>query len=223
MTRDGSHGALGLGLALFSAATFGTAGTFADSLMAIGWTPGAVVTFRIVIAALLLTVPALRALRGRWDEVRAAARVDPRVRIRRRRRLPVVLLQRGAAPRRRRGTAARVLGHPVGRRVPVGAPRPAPARPDRHRGSGRPRRARARAEPDHGRDGSRRGPVGSARGHRPRHVLRDLVTCRGRVAADRAGVGGDGGRRRDVDRPRCRAGAAVPHEHRRRGVARTIT
>jgi drug/metabolite transporter (DMT)-like permease len=75
MTRDGSHGALGLGLALFSAATFGTAGTFADSLMAIGWTPGAVVTFRIVIAALLLTVPALRALRGRWDEVRAAARV----------------------------------------------------------------------------------------------------------------------------------------------------
>ncbi len=74
MTRDGSHGALGLGLALFSAATFGTSGTFADSLMATGWTPGAVVTFRIAIAALLLTVPAVRALRGRWHEVRAAAR-----------------------------------------------------------------------------------------------------------------------------------------------------
>ncbi len=74
MTRDGSHGALGLGLALLSAATFGTSGTFADSLMATGWTPGAVVTFRIAIAALLLTVPAVRALRGRWHEVRAAAR-----------------------------------------------------------------------------------------------------------------------------------------------------
>jgi drug/metabolite transporter (DMT)-like permease len=74
MTRDGSHGALGLGLALFSAATFGTSGTFADSLMATGWSPGAVVTFRIAIAALLLTVPAVRALRGRWHEVRAAAR-----------------------------------------------------------------------------------------------------------------------------------------------------
>jgi drug/metabolite transporter (DMT)-like permease len=65
---------VGLGLALFSAATFGTSGTFADSLMATGWTPGAVVTFRIVIAALLLTVPAVRSLRGRWHEVRAAAR-----------------------------------------------------------------------------------------------------------------------------------------------------
>lgn len=74
ITHDGPHGALGLGLAVISAATFGTAGTFADSLMAIGWTPGAVVTFRVVLAALLLTVPGLRALRGRWHEVRAASR-----------------------------------------------------------------------------------------------------------------------------------------------------
>jgi drug/metabolite transporter (DMT)-like permease len=72
ITPDRSSGALGLGLALLSAATFGTSGTFADSLMATGWTPGAVVTFRITIAALLLTVPALRALRGRWELVRAA-------------------------------------------------------------------------------------------------------------------------------------------------------
>src|ERR1700760_1138251 len=74
MTPDRSQSALGLGLALFSAATFGTSGTFADSLMATGWTPGAVVTFRIVVAAVLLTVPAVRAPRGRWHEVRAAAR-----------------------------------------------------------------------------------------------------------------------------------------------------
>ncbi len=75
ITHDGPRsGALGLGLALFSAATFGTSGTFADSLMASGWTPGAVVTFRIAIAALLLTVPALVALRGRWQDVRAAGR-----------------------------------------------------------------------------------------------------------------------------------------------------
>ena len=72
-TRDSSqNSAVGLGLALFSAATFGTAGSFADSLMATGWSPGAVVSFRITIAALLLTLPALRALRGRWHLVRAA-------------------------------------------------------------------------------------------------------------------------------------------------------
>jgi drug/metabolite transporter (DMT)-like permease len=74
MTRDRSHPAWGLGLALLSAATFGTAGTFADSLMAMGWTPGAVVTFRITLAALLLTVPALRALRGRWHDLRSSGR-----------------------------------------------------------------------------------------------------------------------------------------------------
>ncbi len=56
----------GLGLAIVSAATFGTAGTFAASLMATGWSPGAAVTARIVLAAALLTVPALMALRGRW-------------------------------------------------------------------------------------------------------------------------------------------------------------
>lgn len=74
MTHDRPHGVVGLGLALLSAATFGTSGTFADSLMATGWTPGAVVTFRISLAALVLTVPALRALRGRWRDIRTSAR-----------------------------------------------------------------------------------------------------------------------------------------------------
>jgi drug/metabolite transporter (DMT)-like permease len=65
------HRAVGLGLALVSAASFGTSGSFADALMSAGWTPGAVVTTRIGLAALLLTVPALVALRGKWRLLRA--------------------------------------------------------------------------------------------------------------------------------------------------------
>jgi drug/metabolite transporter (DMT)-like permease len=61
---------VGLGLAVLSAATFGTSGSFASSLMATGWTPGAAVTVRIGVAALLLTVPALIQLRGRWALLR---------------------------------------------------------------------------------------------------------------------------------------------------------
>ena len=57
---------VGLGLAVFSAATFGTSGSFASSLMATGWTPGAAVTVRISLAALFLTIPALIQLRGKW-------------------------------------------------------------------------------------------------------------------------------------------------------------
>jgi drug/metabolite transporter (DMT)-like permease len=66
-------GAAGLGLALLSACTFGTAGSFATALMATGWTPGAVVTTRISVAALILTVPALLQLRGRWSALRRSA------------------------------------------------------------------------------------------------------------------------------------------------------
>ena len=64
----------GLGLAVLSAATFATSGPFADSLMAAGWTPGAAVTFRIGIAAIALSVPACRALSGRWRLLRRHAR-----------------------------------------------------------------------------------------------------------------------------------------------------
>jgi drug/metabolite transporter (DMT)-like permease len=63
---------LGLGLAVLSAAMFGTSGVFADSLMATGWSPGAVVTLRVAIAALLLTPPALLSLRGRFGLLRTA-------------------------------------------------------------------------------------------------------------------------------------------------------
>jgi drug/metabolite transporter (DMT)-like permease len=63
MGRRGA-GSAGLGLATLSAATFGTSGAFATSLLRAGWTPGAAVTARVVTAAVLLTVPALLALRG---------------------------------------------------------------------------------------------------------------------------------------------------------------
>lgn len=57
----------GSGLAILSAATFGTSGTFSSALLASGWTPAAVVTTRVAIAALALTGPALAQLRGRWS------------------------------------------------------------------------------------------------------------------------------------------------------------
>jgi drug/metabolite transporter (DMT)-like permease len=60
----------GLGLVLVAAATFGTSGAFAASLLTAGWTAGAAVTVRVVIAALVLTVPALLSLRGRVDQLR---------------------------------------------------------------------------------------------------------------------------------------------------------
>lgn len=56
--------ARGLGLGLLSAGTFGTSGAFAASLLATGWTPGAAVTVRVVVAALVLTLPAVLLLRG---------------------------------------------------------------------------------------------------------------------------------------------------------------
>jgi drug/metabolite transporter (DMT)-like permease len=65
---------LGLGLAVASAATFGTAGTFATSLLDSGWSPAAAVTARVLIAALALTIPALSVMRGQWGRVAAASR-----------------------------------------------------------------------------------------------------------------------------------------------------
>ncbi len=65
--------ATGLGIAVLSAATFATSGSFADSLLAAGWTPGGAVTVRIGLAALLLTPVALVSLRGRWGALRRDA------------------------------------------------------------------------------------------------------------------------------------------------------
>lgn len=68
-----TSGSAGLGLALLSAATFGTSGTFAAALLTAGWTSGAAVTARVVIAALVLTVPALLVLRRHRARLRRGA------------------------------------------------------------------------------------------------------------------------------------------------------
>jgi drug/metabolite transporter (DMT)-like permease len=68
-------GSAGLVLALLSAATFGTSGSFASSLIAVGWSPGAAVLARVLIAATLLTVPALWQLRSHRVRAREAGRI----------------------------------------------------------------------------------------------------------------------------------------------------
>jgi drug/metabolite transporter (DMT)-like permease len=60
----------GLMLALLSAATFGTSGTFARSLIGAGWSAPAAVTARVGIAALILAVPTIVGLRGRGAALR---------------------------------------------------------------------------------------------------------------------------------------------------------
>jgi hypothetical protein len=49
-------GGTGLTLAVLSAATFGTSGTFASSLIHTGWSPAAAVLVRVTLSALLLTI-----------------------------------------------------------------------------------------------------------------------------------------------------------------------
>ena len=79
MTTTGTHaartapGGTGLTLAVLSAATFGTSGPFAASLIGAGWSPAAAVLSRIAVSALLLTIPALLQLRGRWAVLRRGA------------------------------------------------------------------------------------------------------------------------------------------------------
>ena len=72
MSEQRTAAGTGLVLALLSAATFGTSGTFATSLIDAGWTPGAAVTARISIAALILTIPALIQLRRNWPTLRSS-------------------------------------------------------------------------------------------------------------------------------------------------------
>jgi drug/metabolite transporter (DMT)-like permease len=64
------HSGAGLALAVFSAACFATSGPFARSLSEAGWTSGAAVAARIGVAALILAVPAILALRGRFAALR---------------------------------------------------------------------------------------------------------------------------------------------------------
>ncbi|HEX7744504.1 MAG TPA: EamA family transporter [Micromonosporaceae bacterium] len=68
--RQPPSAAAGLGLALLSAVTFATSGTFARSLIEAGWSAEAAVAARVGIAALVLAVPAAVSLRNRWQVLR---------------------------------------------------------------------------------------------------------------------------------------------------------
>jgi drug/metabolite transporter (DMT)-like permease len=70
MAMVARHRGLGLWLALASAAAFGTSGPFAKALLVEGWTSGAIVLLRISGATVVLAVPTVLALRGRWHLVR---------------------------------------------------------------------------------------------------------------------------------------------------------
>src|SRR5690554_2251171 len=61
---------LGMPLAIAAALSFGMSGAWARGLIDAGWTPGAAVTVRIWVAALVLLVPTLIALRGKWGLLR---------------------------------------------------------------------------------------------------------------------------------------------------------
>ena len=63
----------GLPLAVVSAASFGLSGSLASALMDSGWTAGAAVTARVLVAAIVLLVPGLRAVQGSFDVLRRNA------------------------------------------------------------------------------------------------------------------------------------------------------
>ena len=61
--------AVGFGLVLLSAFFFAASGPYAKAMYASDWSPGAVVLLRLLGCALVLLVPTLVSLRGRWREV----------------------------------------------------------------------------------------------------------------------------------------------------------
>lgn len=65
--------ALGIILVIVASLAFGTSGAFAKSLLVTGWSPGAVVTWRVVIAAIVMVPVGLWALHGQWDLLRRNA------------------------------------------------------------------------------------------------------------------------------------------------------
>ncbi|PKI91634.1 EamA family transporter [Actinomycetales bacterium SN12] len=69
------RGGVGAGLlvALGAALAFGMSGAWARGLIDAGWTPGAAVSARVWVAAIVLLVPTLIALRGRWGLLRRNA------------------------------------------------------------------------------------------------------------------------------------------------------
>ncbi|MFU8946072.1 EamA family transporter [Mycetocola zhadangensis] len=67
--------ASGIVIALASALMFALSGPFAKSLMDAGWSPGAAVLVRIGGAAVVLLVPTLIMMRGRWSTLRRSGAV----------------------------------------------------------------------------------------------------------------------------------------------------
>jgi drug/metabolite transporter (DMT)-like permease len=69
-------GGTGLALSLLAASTFGTSGSFATALTDAGWSPGAAVTARVGVAALVLLIPAWVQLHRQWPTLSAGGRGD---------------------------------------------------------------------------------------------------------------------------------------------------
>jgi drug/metabolite transporter (DMT)-like permease len=65
--------ASGTTFAVAAAASFALSGPLAKGLISAGWTAGSAVTARVLIAAAVLAVPAVVAMRGRWRLLRANA------------------------------------------------------------------------------------------------------------------------------------------------------
>jgi len=65
----------GLAFAVTSAFCFGLAGATASAMFDAGWSAGAAVAVRVSLGAVVLAVPAVLALRGRWVAVRGQASV----------------------------------------------------------------------------------------------------------------------------------------------------
>lgn len=72
-TRVRSRVGVGLLVALGAAFSFGMSGAWARGLIDAGWTPGAAVTARVWVAALILLVPTILTMRGRWALLRRNA------------------------------------------------------------------------------------------------------------------------------------------------------
>lgn len=65
----------GLAFAVTSAFCFGLAGATASAMFDAGWSAGAAVAVRVGLGALVLAIPAMIALRGRWAAARKSARL----------------------------------------------------------------------------------------------------------------------------------------------------
>jgi drug/metabolite transporter (DMT)-like permease len=74
LTNDAARNVrVGLPLAIGAAFAFGMSGGWARGLIDAGWTPGAAVTARIWVAALVLLIPTIISLRGKWGLLRKNA------------------------------------------------------------------------------------------------------------------------------------------------------